>query len=107
MRASWGADEHRGVAVEVLRGEVDAALVRQDQLLHTLVGDPEHEHVGEPLAGLWIERVGPAAAVDAEELPVHVIGRAPVVGHLLGHLRHGERELVQILHRGHGPPLVT
>jgi hypothetical protein len=73
------AHEHRGVAVEVRRREVDAAIVAEQQIFHVEVGDSEHEHVVEPLAGLGIKRVGPAAALAADELAVNAVGGPAVV----------------------------
>ena len=101
-RASCGMrTQHRRVAVEVRGGEEDPAVVGEHQLLHVEVGDAEHQHVVEPLAGLGIERVGPAAALAAEELAVHLVGGPAVVGELLRRLRQRQRELVEVGHRRH------
>ena len=52
--------QHGGVPVPVRRREEDAALVaRASTSFSPDVRDPEHEHVGEPLAGLRVDRVGP------------------------------------------------
>ena len=99
------ADEHGRVAVEVLRREVDAARVGEDQLLHVEVGDAEHQHVVEPLPRRRVEGVRPAAALQAEAPAVDEIRRPPVLGHLLRHLRQRERELVEVGHRGHARSL--
>jgi hypothetical protein len=96
------AHQDGGVAVEVRRGEEHAALVGEQELLHTDVRDAEHQDVVEPLARLRIDRVAPAAAMEAEHLPVDEVRRPPVLGNLFGRLRQGERELVQVGHRAHG-----
>ena len=54
------------------------------------VGDAEDEDVVEPVTRLRVDRVGPPAAVEAEELAVHRVRRAPVLGHLLRRQRHRE-----------------
>src|SRR5689334_5426863 len=79
--------QHRRVAVEVRSGEEDPAVVGEQELLHVEVGDAEHEHVVEPLAGGRIERVGSAAPLAAEELAVHLVRGAAVVRELLRRLR--------------------
>ena len=59
------------------RREEDAAVVREDHLLLLEVGDAEDEHVVEPLAGLRVDRVGAAGAMEAEELVVDGVRRPP------------------------------
>ena len=97
--------EHRGVPVEVRRREVDAAVVGEEEVLRVEVGDAEHEHVAEPLARLRVLRVRPPAAVEAVELPVHLVGGPLLVPQLLRRLRHRERQLVEVGHRRHVPTL--
>jgi hypothetical protein len=63
----WDAQEHRGIAPPVQRGEEDAAVVREDDLLLLEVGDPEDEDVVEPLARRRVDGVRARAAVEAEE----------------------------------------
>jgi hypothetical protein len=84
------------------RGEEDAVLVGEEELLHADVRDAKHQHVVESLTGLGIDGVGPAAAMDAEPLPVDEVRRPAVAGNLFGRLGEGERELVQVGHRAHG-----
>ncbi len=85
-----------------MRGrEVDAARVGDEHLLHPEIGDPENEHVVETFAGLGVDGVRPAAAMEAEHLPVHLVDGPPVLD-LLGRLGHREGELVEILHGRHG-----
>ncbi len=99
-------NEDGRVAVEVRRGEVDPAGVGQHQLLHAEIGDAEHQNVVEPLARFRIDRVGAAAAMEAEDLAVHAI-LGPAVGQLLRRLRQREGELVEIGHRRHRPILLA
>jgi PAS domain S-box-containing protein len=93
--------QHCGVAVEVRCGEEDPAVVREEQLLHVEVGDTEHEDVGEPLAGVGIERVGPAPPLAAEELAVHAVGGAAVFRKLFRRLGQAERQFIEVGHRRH------
>src|SRR5438067_7983263 len=46
------AHEHGRVAVPVRRREMDAARIGDEHLFHAEVGNPEDEHIVEPLAGL-------------------------------------------------------
>jgi hypothetical protein len=85
----------------VRRREEDPARVGEDQLLDVDVGNAEHEHVVEPLAAVGVDRVGPAAAVEAEHLRVDEVRRPAVAGDLLRRLREGERERVDVGHRRH------
>src|SRR5437764_14451069 len=94
--------EHGRVAVEVRRREVEASRVGEQELLHAEIGDAEHEHVVEPVAGLRVDRVCPAVAVHAVELAVHAVGGPAVLGDLLRRLRHRHRQLVEAGHGRHG-----
>jgi hypothetical protein len=94
-------DQHRRIPVEVRRREEQAARIGEHELLRLGPVDAEHQYVVEPLARRRIERVGAAAALQAERLPVHAIRRAPVAGQLLRHLGHRESELVEVAHRRH------
>ena len=67
-RPRSGCAAARRIALEMGRREENAAGVGQDELLHVEVGDAQHQDVVEPLARSRIERVGSAAAVDAESL---------------------------------------
>src|SRR5262249_17506849 len=96
--------EHGGVAVPVRRREVDATRVGDEHLLDPEVGHAEGEDVVEALARLRIDGIRAPASMEAEHLPVHLVGRARVVD-LLRRLGHGERELVQILHGRHAATL--
>jgi hypothetical protein len=57
----------------VPRREIDATRIGEHQLLHVEVGDAEHQHVVEPLAGLRVDGVRTAAAPEAEPLAVHEV----------------------------------
>jgi hypothetical protein len=87
--------------------EEDAAVLRDQKLLHTEIGDAEHQHIVESLAGRRIHRVAPAAAMAAEQLAVGEVSRPTVLGQLLRRLRQLERELVEIGHRRHGAHSAT
>src|SRR3954452_7514842 len=57
------ANQHRRVPVEVRRREEDPAAVGEQHLVAGEVGDPDHQRVVVPLAGLGIDRVGAGVAL--------------------------------------------
>ena len=82
--------------------EVDAPRVGEQQLLHTEVGDAEHQDVVE-LACLGVDGILPLRPVQAERPAVHEVGRSTVGADLLRRVRQRERELVEVGHRRHQP----
>ena len=105
-----GPQQHRGVAVEVRRGEVRRRLVEHEGELLLLGADPEHDHVVVPLTGLRVERVGPWVAEEHEAPPGHLVDRVLLRATDPGHPRHRRRQLVDVGHRrrpAHGDPVCS
>ena len=69
------AERHRGIAVPVRRGEVDAAVVGEEELLHVRALDAEDEHVVEPFAGLRSSASGPASGGSRSTCRAEYVGR--------------------------------
>ena len=95
------AEEHGWITVEMRCCEEEPAVVREHQLLHSEIGDAEHEHIVEPLARVRVDCILTEAAVEAKDLAVQEIRRSAVVRDFLRRLREREGKLVEVGHGRH------